>query len=88
MNKKPLKKRSQTDWEKIDALRDKDIDYSDIPKLNQDFFKNAILRMPEKKVAVTMRIDREVIQWFRSQGGGYQTRINALLKAYMEAHTH
>ena len=48
MNKKPLKKRSQTDWKKVDGLRDKEIDYSDIPKLDQDFLKHAVLRMPDK----------------------------------------
>jgi uncharacterized protein (DUF4415 family) len=85
--KKPsTKKRSRTNWVKIDALRDKDIDSSDIPEQGKAFFKRTILRLPEPKAAVTIRLDRQVLDWFKSQGRGYQTRINALLRAYMEAH--
>lgn len=86
MNKSNLKKRSKTNWKKVDALRDKDIDYSDIPELRQDFFKQAMLKMPERKITVTIRLDKNVLEWFKSRGRGYQTRINLLLKAYMEAH--
>lgn len=85
--KKPIsKKRSKANWARIDALSDKDIDYSDIPELKKDFFKSATLVLPEPKATVTMRMDRKVLEWFKGQGPGYQTRINALLKAYMEAH--
>ena len=45
------------------------------------------LSAPPRKVQLTMRIDSDVVVWFREQGQGYQTRINALLRAYMEAHT-
>ena len=38
------------------------------------------------KAQLTIRVDREVLDWFRKQGRGYQTRINALLRAYMDAH--
>lgn len=69
----------------MNAMRDEDIDYSDIPELGDDFFKNAILRMPESKVTVTMRLDKDVLNWFKLKGQGYQTRINALLRSYMEA---
>jgi uncharacterized protein (DUF4415 family) len=41
--------------------------------------------MPEPKTTVTIRLDREVLNWFKREGRGYQTRINALLRAYMEA---
>lgn len=67
-------------------MTDKDIDYSDIAELGKGFFKHATLVLPEPKATVTMRVDRKVLDWFRSQGRGYQTRINALLRAYMEAH--
>jgi len=80
------KKRSKTNWTRVDALSDKAIDYSDIPELKKDFFKSATLVLPEPKATVTMRMDRKVLEWFKAQGPGYQTRINALLKAYMEAH--
>ena len=80
------KRRSRTNWGKIDALKDSEIDFSDIPELGKAFFKRATLRLPEPKTAVTIRLDRQVLNWFKTKGPGYQTRINALLRAYMEAH--
>ena len=67
-------------------MSDRDIDYSDIPELEKDFLKYATLVLPEPKATVTMRMDRKVLKWFNSQGRGDQTRINALLRAYMQAH--
>ena len=86
MKKPTTKKRSKTNWAKIDALKDKEIDISDIPKQGKAFFKRAVLRLPEPKTAVTIRLDRQVVDWFKAKGPGYQTRINALLRAYMETH--
>ncbi len=86
MKKPTTKKRSRTNWAKIDALKDSEIDFSDIPELGKAFFKRAVLRLPEAKTAVTIRLDRQVLDWFKAKGPGYQTRINALLRAYMEAH--
>ena len=86
MKKPTTKKRSRTNWAKIDTLKDSEIDFSDIPELGKAFFKRATLRLPEPKTAVTIRLDRQVLNWFKTKGPGYQTRINALLRAYMEAH--
>lgn len=86
MKKNIAKKRSWTNWVKIDALKDKAIDTSDIPEQGKAFFKRAVLRLPEPKTAVTIRLDQQVLKWFKAKGPGYQTRINALLRAYMEAH--
>jgi uncharacterized protein (DUF4415 family) len=72
--------------QRLKALADRSddqIDYSDIPELGDDFFKNARLVQPSHKEQITMRLDAEVLEWFRSQGKGYQTRMNAVLKAYM-----
>lgn len=82
---KNTKKRSRTDWKRIDAMRDEDIDYSDIPKLGPDFFANAI-RWPGPKQQITLRLDPDVLRFFRKRGRGYQTTINAVLRKYMEAH--
>lgn len=76
---------SLTDWEWVDALTDEEIDTSDIPPLDESFFANATLRLPKAKQTVTVRLDADVLEWFRSQGKGYQTRINAVLRLYMEA---
>lgn len=86
MKKNITKKRSRTNWARIDALKGKAIDTSDIPEQGTAFFKRAVLRLPEPKTAVTIRLDQQVLKWFKAKGPGYQTRINALLRAYMEAH--
>lgn len=81
---------SQTDWDRVDKLRDEDIDFSDSPEVTPEMFSKAVLRKGlkpvSKKTQVTLRIDDDVLTWFKKQGKGYQTRINSLLKAYKEAH--
>ncbi len=78
-----------TDWERLDALEDGDIDLSDIPEITPEMFAKAIVRRglqpPSAKQQMTIRLDDDVLAWFRAQGKGYQTRINSLLRAYMEA---
>jgi uncharacterized protein (DUF4415 family) len=86
MKAKPLKKKSKTDWDKLHKMPDSDIDYSDIPPLDSEFFKNGELRMPKAKPLISIRLDSDVLEWFKSQGTGYQTRMNAVLRMYMEAH--
>jgi uncharacterized protein (DUF4415 family) len=81
---KNMKSPSRKDWKRIDAMRDEDIDYSDIPKQGADFFKNAIL-WPGPKKQITLRVDPDVLIFFRKHGRGYQTTMNAVLRKYMEA---
>jgi uncharacterized protein (DUF4415 family) len=83
-NAKSTKKPSRTDWARIDAMRDEDIDYSDIPKQGHDFFANAII-WPGPKQQITLRIDPDILKFFRKQGRGYQSTINAVLRKYMDA---
>jgi uncharacterized DUF497 family protein len=78
------KRRSRTDWKRIDAMRDGDIDFSDAPELGPDFFKNAII-WPGPKKQITLRIDPDVLTFFRKHGRGYQSTMNAVLRKYMEA---
>jgi uncharacterized protein (DUF4415 family) len=70
----------------LKAMKDEDIDYSDIPELDDAFWQNAEVRLPETKTGVYIRLDGDVLDWLKSQGKGYQTRINAILRAYYEAH--
>jgi len=86
MNVQDLKKPSETNWERLDEMTDEEIDTSDIPPLDETFFANARLRMPDKKVSVTLDVDADVLEWFKAQGEGFQNRINAALKIYAEAH--
>jgi uncharacterized protein (DUF4415 family) len=90
MKKKNISRKSQTDWERIDNLKDDEIDFSDNPEITPEMFAKSIVRKGLEPVArksqVTLRIDDDVLTWFKKQGTGYQTRINLLLKAYKEAH--
>ena len=70
----------------LDEIKDKEIDYSDIPELDEAFWENAVIEYPEKKKPVTLRLDADVLEWFRSLGKGYQTRINSVLRSFYEAH--
>ena len=78
-----MKTKSDTDWKHLESLADKDIDFSDIPELDEAFFRESEWRPPIKQ-PITIRLDADVLEWFRSQGPGYQTRINRLLRRYME----
>ena len=78
--------RTKSDLKRIDVMKDEDIDYSDIPELDAAFFATARVVVPPGKKQVTVRLDRDVLAWLRAQGRGYQTRINAILRAYYEAH--
>jgi uncharacterized protein (DUF4415 family) len=86
MNAQDLKKPSETNWARVNEMTDEEIDTSDIPPLDETFFANASLRMPEKKVSVTLDVDADVLEWFKAQGEEFQQRINAALKIYAEAH--
>jgi len=90
MSKSPTSTKSLTDWERLDAMTDEDIDFSDSPEITPQMFAKSIVKRGLEprpvKQQVTLRIDSDVLEWFREQGRGYQTNINALLRAYMEAH--
>ena len=81
---KPLSKRVKTMSEKqIHAAAESDVDAGLVPP---GFWKGAQVVVPSEKVSVGIRLDSDVVEWFKIAGKGYQTRINAVLKSYMEAH--
>ncbi len=90
MKKSATFSKSQTDWKRVDALKDKDIDFSDSREIPPEMFARAMVRRGLKPVRrkqqLTLRIDSDVVEWYKRQGQGYQTKINALLRAYMKAH--
>ena len=86
----PLDNADHTDYERLHAMKDEDIDFSDIPEITPEIFASAVRRrnfkiIPRKK-QITLRVDDDVIEWYKKQGRGYQTRINSLLRAYMKEH--
>lgn len=86
MNDSNSNKPSRTDWARVDAMTDDEIDLSDSPALGEEFFANAQWRMPEGKKPVLLSVDTEVLEWFEEQGSEFQYRINAALKIYADAH--
>ena len=85
MSKDSTEKTPETDWERLASMTDADIDTSDIPELDETFFQQAKVVMPENKQAISIRLDADVLEWFRLKGRGYQTHINAVLRAYVDA---
>jgi uncharacterized protein (DUF4415 family) len=71
--------------EEFDALTDDEIDFSDIPERDDEFWANAKLVLP-KKEQVSIRLDPDVLEYFRRPGAGYQSRINAVLRLWIKAH--
>ena len=83
MSVKRSKKRSGTDLARIDAMKGTEIDFSDIPKLGADFFQEAVW-WPGTKKQITIRLDPDVLAYFRTRSKRYQTTINAVLRKYVE----
>jgi uncharacterized protein (DUF4415 family) len=81
-----LKKTLQTDIEALKAMRDEDIDYSDIPSIDTEWAKSVEWEVmhPEKRKGVFIMLDQEVLDYFQSPGKGYQGRINTVLRRYIE----
>jgi uncharacterized protein (DUF4415 family) len=77
---------SRTDWDRIDAMSDDEIDTSDIPPLTDRFFSKAKLRMPSSELAtVAINVDHETLLWFQSTGEEAEQHMAAALRIYAEA---
>jgi uncharacterized protein (DUF4415 family) len=91
MKRASISRKSQTDVKLLNSMKDSDIVIDrHAPAWTPDMFARAIVRKglepAPKKSLLSLRIDADVLEWFRSQGRGYQSRMNALLRAYMKAH--
>ncbi len=81
---KPLK--SKTNWARLQKKNDEDINYSDIPATSEQFWSDAEIFMPSQKTPISIRLDNDIIDYFKKSGTGYQSKINAVLKAYVKNH--
>lgn len=81
------KLKSKTDFTRLDKMSDDDIDYSDLPRLDNKFFLNAKV-IDHTKTPISLRVDSDVLDWFKHQQGRYQKLINQVLRQYMIAHRH
>ena len=83
----------RTDWRRLERFRDPDIrkavksDQDAAPVASREWFRRAKVLEPQPKKPISMRLDEDVLNWFKARGRGYQTRINAVLRAYVESHT-
>jgi uncharacterized protein (DUF4415 family) len=83
---------SRTDWARVRAMSEEEVEAAaagdpDAPLLDEAFWHEArvVLPRPVRKKHTGLRIDEDVLAWFRAHGPGYQTRMNAVLRAYVEA---
>lgn len=78
-------KSSGTDWDWLANAEDDQIDYSDIPPLGESFFQQAQLRLRSGSKAFTVRVDADLLAWFKAQENGFEQSINAALRSYAES---
>ena len=83
------RRKGKTDWARVDALTDEDItkaigDDPDWVEFKDIDWSDAVLVMPAKKKAISIRVDEDVLDFFKKEGDGYQRRINAVLRSYMQ----
>ena len=81
---------TDTDWERLRNMSEEEIEHNAIEDnrrhgIPNDWYENAVLSHGPPKQAISIRIDEDILEFFRRQGKGYQTRINAVLRAFMEA---
>lgn len=83
------KRKGKTDWTRIDTQSEESLERSITADADADIasdWTKARLVLPQRKESIHLRIDPDVLVWFRTQGDGYLTRMNAVLRAYMNAH--
>jgi uncharacterized protein (DUF4415 family) len=79
MNQNTTIKTTHTNWKKLEQLQDEEIDTSDIPALDAQFFQQAHWKTP-----VTINIETDILIWLKNHNIDYQTQINNLLRDYMQ----
>lgn len=84
MSANDTKKPSRTDWERLESMGDNEINYADIPPLNEEFFQRAQLYVPKSQ---SIMLDTDVFAWFVKQGQEYPRLINKILRHYITQHT-
>jgi uncharacterized protein (DUF4415 family) len=76
---------SRTDWARIDAMTDDEIDTSDIPEVTEEEFKRATLRLGPRPT-VSIRVDAEVLAWIKQYGDDWEQRIHDAMREYVKKH--
>ncbi len=85
-NKKSWKESmTQKQWQYFDNMKDEDIDTSDIPEITAKQWKDTKIVVPKNKIAISLRIDEDILAWFKKHGKGYQSFMNSILRSYYES---
>ncbi len=90
MSKLSSSKTSKTDWPRIKTMQEEDITLtdehpaSDVKHIVRGIVRRGLRPVPPK-ASISLRIDADVLEWFKAQGAGYQTRMNAVLRAFKDA---
>lgn len=87
---KDLPEDTESDWERVKAMTEEEIESGarsdpDAQPVDAEFWKHAKIITPTPKKSIHLRVDPAVLTWFKKQGKGYQTRMNAVLRSYVEA---
>ena len=86
MNANDMNKSTKTNLARIDAMTDDEIDTAEIPALTDEFFATAKWRVPKSMVQVTVKVEPEILEWFKAQGEHYERDLAAALRLYAYAH--
>ncbi|MGD9839721.1 MAG: BrnA antitoxin family protein [Afipia sp.] len=83
------RRKGKTDWARLDAMTDDEVETSiandpDWAEFKNVDWSNAVLVVPARKKAISIRVDEDVLDFFKKDGEGYQRRINAVLRSYMD----
>jgi uncharacterized protein (DUF4415 family) len=86
------RRKGKTDWARLDAMTDEEVEASiandpDWAEFKDIDWSDAVLVVPARKKAISIRVDEDVLDYFKSEGDGYQRRINAVLRSYMQQKT-
>jgi uncharacterized protein (DUF4415 family) len=86
------RRKGKTDWARVDKLSDADIEKAiakdpDWAKFRDVDWSNAVVVLPSRKKAISIRVDEDVLDFFKKEGAGYQRRINAVLRSYVQQKT-
>jgi len=83
------RRKGKTDWARVDAMTDEEVEASiasdpDWAEFKDVDWSDAVLVIPARKKAISIRLDEDVLDYFKGEGDGYQRRINAVLRSYMQ----
>jgi uncharacterized protein (DUF4415 family) len=87
MSKRSISRTSKTDWSRVGTMTDRDVALSaehPVKHIVRGIVRRGLKPLPPK-ASISLRLDADVLEWLKAQGPGYQTRINAILRAFKEA---